>query len=534
MASKKKPTAKRNLPARRDEPSTLSIKLPDIIVKEEVYQLEKDDSLIAYEFNLIELPFFSKDDHIEANVSKKYVFSPNSYMQVFPSSDEASGQKILMDFDEKVFYGIMKLYKKQGKKIITNIHELLSLSGVQVTGVNYERAKSSIYRMKGCQIRFSNSLYSAEERSMLKQDKTISIIQEAEIVSHEKMEEMGAKERSKYEKYFNGRIKEIVAITLSDFIAANIESKGFLTYDADKLIDIGSASARKIYVMVKKWQGWEKKDIIKRSCRFIASRIPLSWEYSNIPSTVRNIDRSCKILKDKGLIEDYLMERAKPLKDSMITFFFSGSEDSKREEIIRKNNLNNVVTTGHEELSILDVQDFLDEKQTSIFDLATVEGEVSERMVSLLPEVARTDGIRHEIEKYLKEKGPVYVESNIRYSLANAKDSLAGYLVQSLRKDYGAGMRLAMEAERKKKEEAAEEKRIEEEKKLRQEKTAKRRDYLRKFYELMSEEDKKLVQREAMELAAQQGLTNPKSIQIAVETTFLFIVVEKWLSEEKA
>ena len=192
MATKKRPTAvKRNLPARREEPTAQTIKPPDVIVKEEVYQLEKDDSLIAYEFNLIELPFFSKDDHIEANVSKKYVFSPNSYMQVFPSSDEASGQKILMDFDEKIFYGIMKLYKKQGKRIITNIHELLSLSGVQVTGINYERAKSSIYRMKGCQIRFSNSLYSAEERSMLKQDKTISIIQEAEIVSHEKMEEMG-------------------------------------------------------------------------------------------------------------------------------------------------------------------------------------------------------------------------------------------------------------------------------------------------------------------------------------------------------
>ena len=302
--------------------------LPEITIEEERYDLEKDDALIKYEFNMIELPFFTKDDRIGKNVAKKYNFTDDSFMEVAPSYLPESGQKIPQEFDEKIFYAILRLYyRHEVKKIKTTIYELLALAGMgeDSMGMMYGRARESILRLQGTSIICKNILYDAEKRKRLTDARHVRILQSARIV---KMDSLDEKERN--EMSAKKSVKEVVIIELSDFIEQNIAAKGYLSYDAEKLIEIDNGTARKMYLLIEKWRGWEKTDVIRRSCRFLASRIPLSWEDKNISGTIRVIERAAKELKTRGLIGDYQLVREGKTKNTEVLFFFEGATTTAR------------------------------------------------------------------------------------------------------------------------------------------------------------------------------------------------------------
>ncbi|HSA33945.1 MAG TPA: hypothetical protein P5077_09500 [bacterium] len=516
--SKPKKVAKTNLPSPIEEQ-----KLPDVIVKEEVYNLLDDQTVVPIEFNIAELPFFTKNDRIEENVSKKYTFAKNSYMQVFPSHDEKSGKKILQDFDEKIFYAILMLYRKQGKEIVTNAFELLRLAGIEYKGGIYDRVHESMYRMKGCQIRFSNSLYSAEARSLMKNERVISILQDVQIWTLEKLQDEGKPQRDKYEKYFNGRLKEIIVIRLSDFIATNIEHKGYLSYDADKLVQINNATARKIYIMIKKWQGWEKKKTIERTCRFIASRIPLSWEKKNLSGTIRVIERSCEELKQKKFIEDFVLKKEKPIEESTLIFIFPDTM-SARERAIEAHNTALVTTTGQEHFQIQEVE----EQQTNLFELVGKSTDDVKELLSLIPSQVQTVAMRQEIESAFEKRGYDYVESNIRYALMNATENVGAYMVKALREDYGSTLRLAIDAEREKQKTHREDIRKQKEEQAEKDRVAKRREQLKRFYESLTADDQRSIW-ELAEKKARKAGASEKMLKIAVETTYLMSAIEEYL-----
>ena len=50
------------------------------------------------------------------------------------------------------------------------------------------------------------------------------------------------------------RVKEIYFITISDLFHQNIIKKGYLTFDADKLLSIRDPITRAIYTMITKWR----------------------------------------------------------------------------------------------------------------------------------------------------------------------------------------------------------------------------------------------------------------------------------------
>ena len=111
---------KKNLP-KKDEPTTTNIQLLKITTESIDYDLDSDKELetnaelIKYEFNMIELPFFSKDKNVRDGVAKQYTFSnkKNQYLKVIPSGDPSLiSNKIPQEFDEKIFYGILKLSKE--------------------------------------------------------------------------------------------------------------------------------------------------------------------------------------------------------------------------------------------------------------------------------------------------------------------------------------------------------------------------------------------------------------------------------------
>ena len=387
------------------EPSQSDLITPKQVIEEEIYNIKEDSALIQYEMNMIELPFFSRDKNIGKGVGKKYIFSEGQYMEVTPPSTKESGYKIPQEFDEKIFYAILQLYRKQGsKKIISTVYELLSLAKLGTAKREYERVKESLDRLKGTQFVFKGILYDKEKRIRIS-DRTNEMILQS-VRTRE------IKELNEEEKVIFGRDtskKAVVVITLSDFLTRNIKAKGFLYYDSDKLIEVKNSTSRKLYLLITKWQGWEKKSDIRRSCRFLASRIPLSWDKTNIPGTINVLERATKDLVKRGLIGNYSLERYKPLSDSMMMFNFEGANNSAKAKAIIEENKKLSTKTGHEDSVIRSI-----ENKAPVSNNEIIQGE--------LFEFTETEEEK-EKEKKLTEKAQKIISEMTEDSLQDLKKS---------------------------------------------------------------------------------------------------------------
>lgn len=453
---------KKNLP-KKDEPTTTNIQLLKITTESIDYDLDSDKELetnaelIKYEFNMIELPFFSKDKNVRDGVAKQYTFSnkKNQYLKVIPSGDPSLiSNKIPQEFDEKIFYGILKLSKEQNSDVvITDYFTLAKVANVPYK--NKERIEDSIERLRTCRFELNNLFYSSEDSGISHEKKDFNILQDLEIYTLKKV--MNLKDVAKkelYQKYFrNSKIDCILVLTLSKRIYTNITNKAFLYFNQQDLLNIDNATARKLYILISKWQGWEKKNQIRRSCRFIASRLPLSWEQVNLFKTISYIDSAAALLKDKGLISDYFLTKTKPIADSFIDFYF-GNEKSR---VLEYNRRAASITTGQENIVIDSVDDFLSEKQATIFDIAAAAADV-ENLLREIPEAERTDSVKKLLEKFAS-KGSDYIKSNILYTNANCPENYPGYLARALAEDYAATERekaeLKAQQEKEKKEREA-------------------------------------------------------------------------------
>ncbi len=450
---------KKNLP-KKDEPTTTNIQLLKITTESIDYDLDSDKELetnaelIKYEFNMIELPFFSKDKNVRDGVAKQYTFSnkKNQYLKVIPSGDPSLiSNKIPQEFDEKIFYGILKLSKEQNSDVvITDYFTLAKVANVPYK--NKERIEDSIERLRTCRFELNNLFYSSEDSGISHEKKDFNILQDLEIYTLKKV--MNLKDVAKkelYQKYFrNSKIDCILVLTLSKRIYTNITNKAFLYFNQQDLLNIDNATARKLYILISKWQGWEKKNQIRRSCRFIASRLPLSWEQVNLFKTISYIDSAAALLKDKGLISDYFLTKTKPIADSFIDFYF-GNEKSR---VLEYNRRAASITTGQENIVIDSVDDFLSEKQATIFDIAAAAADV-ENLLREIPEAERTDSVKKLLEKFAS-KGSDYIKSNILYTNANCPENYPGYLARALAEDYAATEREKAELKAKQEKEKKE------------------------------------------------------------------------------
>ena len=447
-------------------------------------ELEKDDSIFRYEFNLIELPIFSKNDKVKNGISKKYVFSEkdNSYIAIIPSNSPfARSNKILQEFDETIFYAIMRLSRIQkSKNVITDYFTLIEIAKLRYDGKQLDRTKDSIERMKNNLIEISHAFYDAKAGKG-RINKNINLLQSVQIITFEEYQELPKEKQKEYESYFrNSKIKEILILTISDEIFQNIENKGYLNFDAEKLLRIDNAVARKLFVLLMKWQGWEKKTNIIRSCRFIASRIPLSFENKNIGWTIKTIERSCCNLKKLSLIKEFNFIRTKPLTNSSIEFeLFTTHDhdllDDNKQKLICMTNQFLAIETGHERLQIQNEDEFIeltekvikqetiDIKPSNIsitskepsqltFD-SIYETDPSKELSNLFnllpPDHRKQETIRAIIYKCSKRMGLDYVRRNIEYSNKNSKTNYRAYLVEALKNDYGLGLQEDKKQERK-------------------------------------------------------------------------------------
>ncbi len=402
-------------------------------------ELEANSELIKYEFNMIELPFFTKDKNVGDGKAKKYIFSEKdkSYMKITPSGDtDLISNKIPQEFDEKIFYGILKLSREQDSKtVITDYFTLAKVSGVHYNDM--KRIKDSIQRLRNCKIEMNNLFYNATIKGKMDGNQDFNILQDKEEYTFKEMQKLPEEKKEQYRKYFrNSKISEILVMTLADKVYNNIEKKGFLYFNQKELLEINNATARKLFLLITKWQGWEKKLSIKRSCRFLASRIPLSWEKTNIPGTINVIESAVNQLKSKNLISNFVLSRTKPLSNSYVEFYFNDTGS----RLYDYNYKAAGITTGHEGLVIDAVTDeFLDERQMSLFPGNISEDEFN-GIMQLLPEKHRT-GVNEDILKTFTAKGKEYLISSIEYAKKNCKENFDAYLRMTIEKDWAKGER---------------------------------------------------------------------------------------------
>lgn len=376
----------RNELRKKDRNMYLEENVPAVKLREEKeifnidYNFNLDESKIKYEFNLIELPFFSKDKKVKDAVIKNYVFSEkyNSYMRVIPSSDPfAISNKILQEFDEQVFYAILELYNiQQSDTIITDYFTLAKIAKISYKN-QLNRLKDSLQRLQKVEVELNNIFYSTELKNILNDKVSLHILDQLRIIEFRELIDMPNDKQSLYRKYFrNSKIKEIIEMRINDYILRNMKNKGFLYFDTVKLLQMNNATARKLYILLVKWQGWEKKQKIKRSCKFLASRIPLSWHSTNVPGTIRTLNKACSNLKDNELIKGFKINKTKPLYNSYIEFeFFDKGLD--REVNLSEINKILVQETGQENLQIEKVED-MEIVEAEIIDISADDGKLDE------------------------------------------------------------------------------------------------------------------------------------------------------------
>ena len=390
--------------------------------------------LIKYEFNLIEFPFFTKDDKVPEGVIKKYIFNEkdNAYMRLIPSADPlAISRKILQEFDEKIFYAILKLYntqKREDNRIVTDFYTLIALAKLKYNGKNVLRTKDALHRLKHTKIELNNIFYNAEARKIIKNDNiTIEILSELRVMDLQKTLEL-EEGKDDFKRYFNNRkIDNIIIMKLNDYLLNNIINKGFLYIDSDRLLDIGNSVARKLFVLLKKWHGYEKGKVLSRKSSFLASRIPLSWHPKNIASTINTLKNACEYLKDNAFISEYTFcgnDRNLRLQDSFFEFAFIPTN-----EFVALESTEQSFHTGQETLQIVaEVNDQMIELTDD--QRARIEAICAEKKI-LAPLVACSlvseYGIHYDSE---------YVIYVLKRSLAQTKGDGIAYFKKSIQEGY--------------------------------------------------------------------------------------------------
>jgi len=403
------------------------IQLPKITVRKEEYELDSQDipqepkGAIKYSLNIAEFPIFSNNKNLKDNEAVEYIFSTEDqqFMQITPSNNPQNiNNKILQEFDEKIFYGLLSLYSETGSKnIIIDHPDLLKKSGINYNGRNLNRVKDSLERMNGCEIFFNKIYYDPvakkEGGDYLRKTKRFYLINNLETISIEKFNEMGDKSKKKYKEHFekHKNIKEIASFNLSDSIVNEIDLKAFKYFDHKNLLSIKDYTARQLYILLMKWRHWQKTFTIKRRAKFLASRIPLSWKPQNRTKTLRSIKKACEYLKKIKFLNDYVFKNKG--KDTTIEFFIN------KEKLEKYNKKVGIETTGQEDLEIKLI------KHIPNIDL----------LLKLIPKRYHKD-LKPIFTEQLNAKSFEQIKSYIEHALKNSSGNFVGFLKKSLEQNW--------------------------------------------------------------------------------------------------
>ncbi len=294
-------------------------------IDDSLVELEKNKDLVRMEMNIVEFPIFSRSKTLKVDQIKKYYFSSDkqSFLEVVPAVQTT----IPGELEERVFISFLKIFRNNGYKQtfycrMSDIFENMKVENTNTRNSLYAKIRASISKLATTTFKFKNLFYSSELNN-IDSDLIVTNILTYRVVTF--------KDSTNVEKeYFNDkRIKEIYKITLSQHFFENIIRKGYLTFDADELLNIKDSVTRSIYTMITKWR--KNSLYLLKPAFYIARRVPLAWDGSSIRKTVLKIERSLNELKEANHILDFKMIRKNKWDKTDFEIYFDESHNKNKQ-----------------------------------------------------------------------------------------------------------------------------------------------------------------------------------------------------------
>ena len=386
-------------------------------IDETLVELEKNSSIIRLELNSIELPLFSKDTKRIKNQIKVYHFKTDksSFLEV----EAPAGFSIPGEFEERVFITLTKIMKNNNysRKFIITANELLENMGLS-NAFYYKKIRDALTLLSKTNYTFANSLYSNKESGIL-DEKIMSSIMNISIISKKD------KRAGEIECFEDGRIKEVYEISFTDYFYDNIIRKGYLAFDSEKLLSIENSVARAIYTIVEKWRGYDL--YIRRQAFFIARRIPLKWDKTQIKRTIEVMERALIELQNLNLIKNFrvIKEKKWELAEIEITFDEFHNKTKRETFYAEKNEFSDremLVTSTEEKIKC--IPENIDDCDLS-------------EILKLFPEkVLAMKTFESFIKESVEKHGFDYVKGTAEYTALKTPKSYKSYMSKALENNW--------------------------------------------------------------------------------------------------
>ena len=435
----------------------------------------KNKALVRMDMNIVQFPIFSKNTKRKKNEITTYFFNKNrdTYITVKPSS----GELIPGEGEERVFIALMKLMKEKGmtQEFIVTAKEIKD--AVKTHSNNYiSEIKRALLRLSETSYNFKNTMYSNEMNAILKEEVSTPIL----TFKAKKLDLSGNESIKNTIK--DGRIREVYVIRISDHFYKNIVKRGYLVYDSDILLDINSSVSRTLYMLIEKIRFEEL--YVRESVFALIKKIPLKYEKKTLSTTIKTLEKAFNELKQKHLIKDFKFIKTSTWLESDVEIYFDEAHNILKQERFEEDNkeLKNI----YNNLAISFTEKNIEETKPCVL----VTNEMIYEILEKMPSKAKTlksmpKIIKESIEEYGYEK----VKAAALYMASQKKlISPKAYFIKTLENNWADDI-LTEETKTISSNETYIEK---EEKKI--EETAKVNEKAIKFYEKLSDDEKKHIE----------------------------------------
>ena len=455
------------------------------IVLYEIEDANKSPSpKIHVDFNVIELPLFSKNKKAQPNVGALYVISKkkNIVVEVIP----VAGMSIPTDFDRKVYFAIVQIalefrirhnFDEIPNIIHTTFYEIYSKMNVKWFGgkkkndTNYagmtKRIYDSLSKLSGTKYKLFNCFYEAKNSGIEKGLYESSFIHSMRIKKRFSAEKDGDESI----KFVNSKSEEIITIQLNPFFLNNLlHAKGHLKHDFQELQRLEDDVAFSIYWNCdknRKWLGESEFGTDKKmrvTAKTLSSKIPLSFTPKNVSYSVSRIITAFEYLKINKFILDFTVIKGSQLSETEFIVEFSWSRYD-----------NEYVLTGRESYELTEVSELKIEPSTLsrthddpiIEEVMELDFNIKKNSIDKIKELLIefcNDDVKNLFENYIDrldnetieiintkfiEHGLLYLVSNKEYTIRRAKKNFNFYLKKALINNYGKDILDSLEQKEK-------------------------------------------------------------------------------------
>ena len=399
-------------------------------------------NLVRMDMNVIEYPLFSKNKRRKVNQSIRYKLNgrTDKYIEVKP----IAGETIPGDFEEKVFIALISVMRKNNYSrnfavTISEIADNMKVSAYSKKAI-HNQIKMALKKLSETSYTFKDSLYSSIKNELLT-DTIITNMMSVRILSKA---DAGIEEKEKYFK--DGRIKEIYLIAISQHFYDNIINKGYLVFDSNLLLNIGSSIARAIHMLITKLRF--NNFSYKIGLISLAGRIPLKVDKNNIGRSARAIEKACEELKDRKLIEDFKFIKNKNWENAEIEFFFTEEHNKIKQD-------NFYVEKDIFKELYLNVQDINSENiSEDFFNSSCSDGASNENIEKILnilpPKAKQLKTIKNLIYNSIIQYDFDRVLRAAMYTAEKNPNKIYGYFKKAISFNYGVSISLKKDKKIKK------------------------------------------------------------------------------------